>query len=174
MGHLNRLAFGNICGVQFTETTRRWEEKRGALSLHLDWKLDKRGQFLESRHPKDPQSPPTWPLKQDYNFGSRLCPTPSLPTVATTVEVTAVALLRLARGADSLTQNSTGHQFSSGELVGWDSHRLLLEATFGLARDPHRPSPALAPAWSCSGSYASSALTLRFFLSGSRLVGVKG
>lgn len=95
MGHLNRLAFGNICGVQFTETTRRREEKRGALSLHLDWKLDKRGQSLESRHPKDPQSPPTWPLKQDYNFGSRLCPTPSLPTVATTLEVTAVALLRL-------------------------------------------------------------------------------
>lgn len=72
----------------------RWEEKKGggALSLHLDWKLDKGGQSLEDRHPKHPQSPPTWPLKQDYNFASRLRPTPSLPTVATTLEVTAVAL----------------------------------------------------------------------------------
>lgn len=30
---------------------------------------------------------------------------------------------------------------------------------------PHRPSPALAPAWSCSGSYASSAWTLSALLS---------
>ena len=95
MGHFNRLVLGNKRGVQFTEVTGRGGEKRRALSSHWDWKLDRGGQSLEASHPKDPQSPPSWPLKQDYNFGSRLRPTPSLPTAATTFEVTVSALLQL-------------------------------------------------------------------------------
>ena len=41
----------------------------------------------------------------------------------------------------------------------------LRDATRGLAGDPTPPNPALAPAWSCSLSYASSALTLPPLLS---------
>lgn len=81
----------------------------------------------------------------------------------------------VTRGADSLTQNSTGHQFSSGELLGWDSHRLLLEATFGLAGDPTAPAlPSPRPGAAAGVTHPQPGHCLRFFLSGSRLVGVKG